>query len=232
MDINHRKVAKREITRGFSVIELIVVISILVVLAALIFPVVIAAKEKSHSTACLSNIRQLGAATLIYASDNGGRLPQITYQSPAQSTTVNYHDLVQKGAVLKCSKINVVVANRPTLSTGYCINERLHDAVIKIVDGKQRFDFFPGKDLSEVEKPAITALYGECSPFVMGLSGPEHWYFSPNHFIEDHKDEVREPLRASSRHAGGAHYVFVDGHARWLHADFFVRPTNFDSFHF
>ncbi|MDX2065602.1 MAG: prepilin-type N-terminal cleavage/methylation domain-containing protein [Fimbriimonadaceae bacterium] len=218
--------------RAFSMTELLVVVTILVILAGLLLPAVIAAKEKGRSTSCLSNIRQLGAATLIYASDNGNRLPQIAYDWPVYSTTTNYHDLVNPKGVLRCPSVHLSKVVNPTIATGFCINGGLHDTVTKNVDGKERFAYFPGKNLSEVERPTITAMYGECSPYVTSLGGPEHWYFAANGFIEDRKHEVREPLRASSRHAGGAHYVFVDGHARWLHADFFVRPTNFDSFHF
>jgi prepilin-type N-terminal cleavage/methylation domain-containing protein/prepilin-type processing-associated H-X9-DG protein len=55
--------------RGFTLIELLVVIAIIAVLAAIIFPVFSSVRRKSYQTTCLSNLRQIGMATLMYAQD-------------------------------------------------------------------------------------------------------------------------------------------------------------------
>ena len=54
---------------GFTLIELLVVIAIIAILAAILFPVFARARAKDPQTACLSNIKQLALATLMYASD-------------------------------------------------------------------------------------------------------------------------------------------------------------------
>ena len=55
---------------GFTLIEVLVVVGIIVVLAGIILSVVPRVKEKGKQTACLSNVRQLGTATLMYMADN------------------------------------------------------------------------------------------------------------------------------------------------------------------
>jgi len=55
--------------RGFTLIELLVVIAIIAILAAILFPVFAKAREKARQTACLSNMKQLALASLMYASD-------------------------------------------------------------------------------------------------------------------------------------------------------------------
>ncbi len=60
---------------GFTLIELLVVIAIIAILAAILFPVFARAKAKAQQTACLSNIKQLALATLMYASDWDERAP-------------------------------------------------------------------------------------------------------------------------------------------------------------
>src|SRR4051794_29358218 len=61
--------------RGFTLIELLVVLSIIALLAALLFPVFAQAREKVRTTACLSNMRQIGLGLQLYAQDNDETLP-------------------------------------------------------------------------------------------------------------------------------------------------------------
>lgn len=60
---------------GFTLIELLVVIAIVAILAAVLFPVFARAKEAAKRTSCLSAIRQIGLATLLYETDSDDRLP-------------------------------------------------------------------------------------------------------------------------------------------------------------
>lgn len=56
--------------RAFTLVELLVVISIIAVLAAILLPVFAQAKEAARKTQCLSNVNQLGLAVQMYANDN------------------------------------------------------------------------------------------------------------------------------------------------------------------
>ncbi len=59
---------------GFSLIELLVVLAIIAILAALLFPVYAQARFRSYGTVCASNLHQLGIATQLYCSDYDGGL--------------------------------------------------------------------------------------------------------------------------------------------------------------
>ena len=63
------------IKQGFTLIELLVVIAIIAILAALVLPALGRAKEKGRSTACLSNLHQIGVALQMYVQDSQNKLP-------------------------------------------------------------------------------------------------------------------------------------------------------------
>ena len=51
---------------GFTLIELLVVIAIIAILAAILFPVFARARENARQTSCLSNVKQINTAVLMY----------------------------------------------------------------------------------------------------------------------------------------------------------------------
>lgn len=54
---------------GFSLVELLIVLSIIAILAALLFPVFSAARAKARETVCVSNLAQIGHAVALYVQD-------------------------------------------------------------------------------------------------------------------------------------------------------------------
>ncbi len=61
--------------RAFTLIEILVVIAIVAVLAAILLPVLTQAKEASLRTACTSNLKQLGIGMIMYVDDYDSRFP-------------------------------------------------------------------------------------------------------------------------------------------------------------
>jgi prepilin-type N-terminal cleavage/methylation domain-containing protein len=64
-------------SRGFSLIELLIVVAILTLLAAIILPGLARARELAYFTTCKSNLKQNGIGLLVFTGDNNGRLPEI-----------------------------------------------------------------------------------------------------------------------------------------------------------
>jgi len=71
------EIKPRASTKGFTLVELLVVITIIVVLAALTTVGIAKIRSAARGATCTSNLRQIGAAMLSYASDNNSQLPPL-----------------------------------------------------------------------------------------------------------------------------------------------------------
>ncbi len=80
-------------TRGFTLVELLVVIGIVALLISILLPSINAARSQANTTACLSNIRQVGAAILMYANASKGSLPP-NLSTPAPGLYWDHDDRV------------------------------------------------------------------------------------------------------------------------------------------
>lgn len=78
----NRKFATAGKSSGFTLIELLVVIAIIAILAAILFPVFAQAREKARQISCLSNMRQMGVAAVMYAQDYDEVYPGMWQWSP------------------------------------------------------------------------------------------------------------------------------------------------------
>lgn len=68
----------RDLTKGFTVLEMITVLAILGLLIPTTYSAVGAYRERARLVQCISNLRGLGAALQIYSAENFGRLPEAT----------------------------------------------------------------------------------------------------------------------------------------------------------
>ena len=180
--------------RAFTLIELLVVIAIIAILAALILPTLAKSKESARSIQCLNNIRQLGVASMVYASENQ-RLPSfLSWMYPYPATGNVTIDLT-KGQLYPCLKSKDVYR---------CPSENGVDPTYGAIDHSYQMTCMMchAHDTSASLAPSRTVYFLEVTNqsrgFFTGMATP------PN------------PVQLAFRHNKHENAVFVDTHAERL----------------
>jgi len=188
-------------SRGFTLLELLVVAAVMMALAGLLFPALHQARGRAWRTACLSNMRQLTAAHHLYVQDWDEQLPPWNLPGPLrpEAPDKNRYWTGFLQPYLRCESIvRDPEAKRPALAPE---TEILADYVLLTWrQGGRRGDpsepkmRFPGPPLSlgQVRWPAETLQWMDgwtTTGWTQGLM---------------------------QRHGRGLNVAFVDGHARWM----------------
>ncbi len=175
--------------RGFTLIELLVVIAIIAILAAILFPVFARAREKARQTSCLSNVKQIGLAFMMYVQDYdelfpvyylGNWAPAGHFSAPYVWWDTPIQSYIKNLQVYRCPSTG---ATPVSYNNDYGWNHNVFGGGTKA--------------LAQIETPAqlflLTDKGAGGGPYVM--SGQ---YYA-----------------CTNRHNGGANFAFADGHAKW-----------------
>ena len=209
-------VSGRTAPAGFTLIELLVVIAIIAVLATVLVPVFAQAREKARQTACLSNLKQVGMAWLMYAQDYDEGYCPITYtQTTPVFQTIYWctgtdpgtsawnpsrgllYPYLKNQFVQDCpSAANIVMGNFPV---AYGMNRGVHRFEPSVAD-------YVPETLADAERPAETIVLADASSWNMAqnqLTRAPLFYGPSSNFPYVH-----------GRHSGMANVVWFDGHAK------------------
>jgi prepilin-type N-terminal cleavage/methylation domain-containing protein/prepilin-type processing-associated H-X9-DG protein len=117
---------------AFTLLELLVVVSILGIIAALLLPSVSHAKAKEQQALCMSNLRQVNASVRMYSDDSSDGLPPPKTNAPDFTSYIGMiRNYVATGPDSVGAKVFVCPADRfyydiPTMARAYTIPQPLH----------------------------------------------------------------------------------------------------------
>lgn len=207
--------------KGFTLIEVLVVITIIVVLGALSTLGVSKLRSSARGATCTSNLRQIGAAMLSYATDKSGQLP------PLEDRTGSGDSLNPAGGIWPIIIANegylpLTMTKSGLLGTSACVwacpdcepTSRNHGGygvaegtVMKVMKGS-----IPGSGssrLSTIASPQRTWLVGDAANNAKDLK--TSWYAvwaNPNQWTNSHVP--------AARHSAKINVCMVDGHVESL----------------
>jgi len=153
---------------AFTLVELLVVIAVLALLAALLLPVVNKAKEHGKSAGCLSNLHQTGIALQIFVQDNENRMPVMYDALVGTNATVLTNTFATLDVVLSNQLGNVRVLLCPSDGRGLFARTGSSYAWNSLVNGQDAdhltvfsIDFDPHNIPLVFDKEAFHAALGK-----------------------------------------------------------------------
>lgn len=230
---------------GFTLIEMLVVIGIVALMAALFFPVFSRVREKGRQTVCLSNERQLGVAILMYAHDNDDFLPP---HSNAWAGRV--YPYVKNVDVFHCPS-DATSRQPPYFPVSYGVNGDLRHGIATASGGLKMVPHamadVSGKTvlLFEVVHASANLLMPSegfeadlPAPLATSVRGNGTFLWDMGVWMGNNRPfDINEDVRyatgimsgadtvistvdnyyeGAGRHQGGANFLYSDAHAKWL----------------
>lgn len=204
---------------GFTLMELLVVVVILGILAALLFPALASVRSRARAASCKNHLRQIGGALAIYegdyhyfpgAGDVGFILPnQFPWARPSSNSWIARisPNLGETVAVFSCPEYHPPVISGSIKHDAFGYNAGGSAGIYEHIEDNLGLGYGKSNFVSSsvLKTPSDMVAAGD-------LQLPDSVWAN---VITANKKPVGPLIPIPSRHAGGANMLFTDAHVEW-----------------
>jgi prepilin-type N-terminal cleavage/methylation domain-containing protein/prepilin-type processing-associated H-X9-DG protein len=221
-------------SKGFTLIELLIVIAIVGLLVAILLPAVQAARESARTTACASNLRQVGLAVVQYCDLHGGQFPKTSHDTDLDKCWINglAPHLESVDEIRICPSDQKAEDRLKAKMSSYAMNSY-------ITNGSLRGAYLNRNKLPSVSRTLVAVELSDRTNWHVEVFDDHvechEWFTTSNVATPEKVFEVLSGTVGVDRHRGAAHYLFADGHvalipseriAQWCRIPIaFVKPN-------
>jgi prepilin-type processing-associated H-X9-DG protein/prepilin-type N-terminal cleavage/methylation domain-containing protein len=207
----------RQMSRGFTLVEILIVLAVLMILAALLFPVFGRVREKGRLSACQSNLKQIILGVQQYIQDNDSRPP--SFGNWREATT----GYIKNPNIFRCPSLPVLI-KRPDggIQSGeYNFYVGFLNSLVTEQAGNSSKQALVGVNESVLVDASKIFVSGDVGVYGFYRQVPMPRQDACGITMGNGKPDNLQT--ASTIHNGGGNYLFYDGHVKWLTPESFTQ---------